>query len=197
VAAQDGRPAIRHPGSFCQEASMPRKFVPLEELNLRIFHAWNEQWFLLTAGEKSPGAFNSMTVAWGSLGIMWGKPLAMVVVRPQRYTYEFMEKSDSFTLCAFPMEQYRDALNLCGSRSGREIDKAKACNFTPIAMSQIKAPGFDEAELILECRKIYHDDFDPARFLVPEIQENYAEKDYHRMYFGEVLAAWQQPKGEG
>ena len=168
---------------------MPRRFIPFEELDLRIFHAWSEQWFLLAAGDLAAGRYNVMTVAWGGFGTLWSKPLAMIVVRPQRYTYEFTEKYETFTLCAFP-EAHRDGLNLCGSRSGRDFDKVKACGWKAIPMSQVKAPGFEEAELILECRKTYFDDFDPARFVDPGIQENYADRDYHRMYFGEVLAVW-------
>ncbi|MCX7934184.1 MAG: flavin reductase [Planctomycetota bacterium] len=168
---------------------MARSFIPLDELALNIFHAWAEQWFLLAAGDLAAKDYNVMTVAWGSLGVIWNKPFAMILVRPQRHTYRFTEKYPTFTLCAFGPEQ-RDHLNLCGTRSGRDIDKIKACGWTPIAMSQVAAPGFDEAELILECRKIYFDDIKPERFLAPDIAGNYPAHDYHRFYFGEVLAAW-------
>lgn len=128
-----------------------------------------------------------MTVAWGSLGAMWNKPFVQVVVRPVRYTYEFMERYDTFTLCAFP-EAYRKALSLLGSKSGRDSDKIAESGLTPIPSTKVTAPGFAEADLIVECRKIYWDDFDPAHFLLPEIAQNYPQKDYHRVYFGEIVA---------
>ncbi len=166
---------------------MPRESIPLTELQLRTFGAWEPGWFLLTAGENRPGGYNSMTVSWGALGVIWHKPLAIVVVRPQRYTYEFIEKHDTFSLCAFN-ERHRPALNLLGTQSGRNTKKMADCGLTPIALTQITCPGFEEAELILECRKMYFDDLDPRHFLADFIAPNY-KGDYHRMYFGEVLAA--------
>jgi flavin reductase (DIM6/NTAB) family NADH-FMN oxidoreductase RutF len=166
---------------------MKRQNIPVDKFALPIIRQLNEGWMLLTAGENKPGGFNMMTIAWGGIGVMWQKPLAMVVVRPSRYTYTFMEESASFTLCAFPGE-YKDQLTLCGTRSGRAIDKVKACGFTPIPSTVVSAPGFDEAEMILECRKTYFDDIKPAHFLSPDIEANYGGEDYHRMYFGEIVA---------
>jgi flavin reductase (DIM6/NTAB) family NADH-FMN oxidoreductase RutF len=166
---------------------MNRSPVPWEDLTVRIHHLWEEQWFLLTAGNFGAGHYNTMTVAWGSLGVMWNRPFAQVVVRPTRHTHQFMEQFGTFTLCAFP-EQHRDALNLLGTRSGRDGDKIAASGLTPVASTAVAAPGFAEAELILECRKIYSDDLDPARFLDPAIERNYPKKDYHRIYFGEIVA---------
>jgi flavin reductase (DIM6/NTAB) family NADH-FMN oxidoreductase RutF len=127
-----------------------------------------------------------MTVSWGSLGTMWNKPFAMVVVRPTRYTYQLMEKYETFTLCAFP-EQHRKALSLLGSKSGRDGDKIAESGLTPEAATIVAAPCFAEAELVLECRKIYWDDYDPTHFLDPAINRMY-RNDYHRIYFGQVLA---------
>jgi flavin reductase (DIM6/NTAB) family NADH-FMN oxidoreductase RutF len=129
-----------------------------------------------------------MTVGWGGLGAMWSKAFALVVVRPTRYTIEFMERSSGFTLGAFP-EEHRKKLSYCGSHSGRDGDKAKAAGFTPIASRFVSAPSFDEAELILECRKTYFSDLDPSHFLDPETETHYPAKDYHRVYFGEIVAA--------
>jgi flavin reductase (DIM6/NTAB) family NADH-FMN oxidoreductase RutF len=142
---------------------------------------------LLTAGRFEPGKYNAMTVSWGAVGVIWGKPLAMVVVRPQRHTYRFMEEHEHFTLCGFP-EMHRQALNLLGSVSGRDRDKIKASGLTPMAATRVRAPAYEEARLVLECRKIYFDDLKPEHFLAPEISGNYPTRDYHRMYFGEILA---------
>jgi flavin reductase (DIM6/NTAB) family NADH-FMN oxidoreductase RutF len=120
---------------------------------------------------------------------MWGRPFAQVVVRPHRYTYGFMEQYDTFTLCTFP-EKYRRAVNLLGTKSGRDGDKIAEAGLTPVSSTQIAAPGFAEAKLILECRKIYWDDLDPAHFVDPSIDDHYAQKDYHRIYFGQILAAF-------
>ncbi len=150
-------------------------------------HLFDRQWLLLTSGDFKRGEYNAMTISWGSLGIMWGRPFVQVVVRPQRYTYEFMEAYDSFTLTAFSKE-YRKALNLLGTKSGRDGDKITEAGLTPVASECVAAPGFDEAELVMECRKMYWQDFDPTHFLNTSIDRNYPINDYHRVYFGEILA---------
>ena len=166
---------------------MRRTEIPFADFSINILRAWADDWFLLTAGENAPGKFNTMTVAWGSLGVMWGKPFAQVVLRPGRYTREFVEGFESFTLSALPPE-HRSALDFCGSQSGRDVDKVKETGLTPIPSTRVAAPGFDEAELILECRKIYRDQFKPAHFLADSIESCYPAEDYHYVYFGEVVA---------
>ena len=166
---------------------MPVKEIPFDKLMVKAHDLWENQWFLLTCGDFSEKRFNTMTVAWGSLGSMWNKPFAQVVVRPTRYTYEFMEEYDTFTLCAFP-SQYKKALLLLGSKSGRDGDKIAETGLTPVASTVVPAPSFSEAKLVLECRKMYWDDMKPSHFLSSDIDDNYPEKDYHRIYFGEVIA---------
>jgi len=175
---------------------MLRFDIPPEELLVPAVHVWHRQWLLLAAGDLGKGEYNVMTVGWGGFGVMWNKPLAMIVVRPTRYTIRFTDAFDSFTLCAFP-EEHRRSLSYCGSHSGRDGDKVKASGLTPVPSRTVAAPGFDEAELIIECRKIYGDDLDPSRFLDPSIESHYPRKDYHRMYFGEIVAvsgtlSWQR-----
>jgi len=172
---------------------MKREKIDFKEFNLNVCRAWTDDWFLLTCGENKPKKFNCMTVGWGSLGVMWGRPFVQAVVRPHRYTYSFMEKYDTFTLCAFPPE-YHGALNICGTKSGRDTDKIKETGLTPIPSLKVAAPGFEEAELSIECRKIYRDVFNPARFLDPTIDANYKDKDYHAVYFGEILCISGTPK---
>jgi flavin reductase (DIM6/NTAB) family NADH-FMN oxidoreductase RutF len=101
-----------------------------------------------------------------------------------------MEQYDTFTLSAFP-EKHRQAIQILGSRSGRDGDKIAAAGLTPIAATRVAAPGFAEAELTLECRKMYWDDLDPRQFLDATIAKNYPQKDYHRVYFGEIVAVTQ------
>lgn len=149
-------------------------------------HLFDRQALLLTVGDFSKGHFNTMTIGWGSIGTMWNYPYVSVVVRPTRYTYEFMEKYKDFTVSAFPAE-YKRALTYLGTRSGRDEDKLAATNLTPTASLKVQSPSFEESELTIECRKIYTSDFDPSRFVDPEIDKNYPVKDYHRVYYGEIL----------
>jgi len=152
----------------------------------KINNLWANRWLLLTAGDFEKNDFNTMTVAWGYFGTMWNKPTAVAVVRPTRYTYKFMEKYDDFTLCSFD-EQYRDDLSLLGTKSGRDGDKIAETNLTPCASNLIAAPGFAEANLLVECRKLYFDDFKPENFLDESIEKAYPKKDYHRIYIGEIV----------
>ncbi len=167
---------------------MTRSHVALSRLLLRSLEIWDQRWFLLTAGDFSRGDFNTMTVSWGSFGTIWNLPFAQVVVRPTRYTHGFMERFDSFTLSSFP-ERYREAVRLLGTKSGRDGDKIAESGLTPTASLQVAAPCFAEADLVVECRKIYWGDLDPGHFLDPAIEEHYPARDYHRFYFGEILAA--------
>ncbi len=166
---------------------MARQPIKTGDLELPPFGQWEPGWFLLTAGDFAAGAYNTMTVSWGTLGILWGKPLAQCYVRPQRHTRQFIDQYPTWTLCAFA-EAQRPALNLLGSLSGRDGDKIAKAGLTPEASQVVAAPSFAEAELVIECRTLYTTDLDPARFVDPSIHEVYPSKDYHRCYFGEVVA---------
>jgi flavin reductase (DIM6/NTAB) family NADH-FMN oxidoreductase RutF len=165
--------------------------LPLDQLDIQPLTFFDKDWLLLSAGEFATGEYNTMTISWGSLGTLWGRPIAMVVVRPARYTYRFMEKAATFTLCAFS-GQYRKALNLLGVKSGRDGDKIAEAGLTPMPATRVGAPVFAEARLALECRKLYWQDLQPSHFLDPTIERLYPEKDYHRMYIGEILAITQE-----
>jgi len=172
---------------------MPKIEIAPMDLALHPFHQWDKGWFALTAGDFSAQKFNAMTVSWGSLGIMWNRPFAQAVVRPTRFTYGFTEAFDNFTLCAFP-EQYRKALNILGSRSGRDGDKIAAAGLTPVASQFVSSPAFAEAELVFECRKIYVGKIDPSGFQDAAIDGNYSGGDYHQVYFGQVLRIFGEEK---
>ena len=155
-----------------------------EELLLPSIDVWFTRWFVLTAGDMAK--FNSMTVAWGSVGGMWEMPMVQVVVRPTRYTYGFMNGSETFTLCSFPAK-YRKDVALLGSRSGRDGDKIALTRLTPVKSEAVATPCFAEADLVLECRKMYWQDLDPDHFLSERIMPNYPGRDFHRVFFGEIL----------
>ena len=162
------------------------KSIPINKFVVKVHDLWLNRWFLLTTGDYDKKLYNTMTVAWGYFGIMWNKPIAVVVVRPTRYTYEFINKYETFTLCAFP-KSYKDDLLHLGSTSGRDGDKISRTNLHIIPSQKVSSPSFKEAELIVECKKVYWDDYKPSNFLDKSIEENYPEKDYHRFYFGEIV----------
>ncbi|TFH65207.1 MAG: flavin reductase family protein [Candidatus Zixiibacteriota bacterium] len=142
-----------------------------------------DDWMLVTAGNLQK--FNTMTASWGTLGELWNKKVAFCFVRPTRHTYQFMEAADTFTLTFFD-EKYREALDFCGSHSGRKVDKIAKTGLTPIEWEK-QAVYFEQARLVLICKKVYMHDLDPKHFLDPEIDDNYPKKDYHRMYIGEIV----------
>lgn len=158
-----------------------------EDLNINPCHLWSRQWLLLTAGDYESGKFNTMTVGWGYVGQMWGKPSAVAFVRPQRYTADFINNCDSFTLTAFG-EEMRDALKLCGAKSGRDCDKIAESHLTVQPSQMVGSPAFAEAELILECRQNYRDVFRKDSFLSGMIpQEIYPTGDFHLIFCGEIV----------
>lgn len=141
-------------------------------------------WMLITAGP--PDNFNTMTASWGGVGHIWDRDVCWCVIRPVRYTYQFMEKNELFTLSFFD-EEYRGALELLGTRSGRDGDKVSASGLHPVLGPLPGTTTFSEARLVWTCRKIYWQDINPAHFLDPNIDRFYPAKDYHRMYVGEIL----------
>jgi flavin reductase (DIM6/NTAB) family NADH-FMN oxidoreductase RutF len=151
-----------------------------------------EGWMLITARDEAD--WNTMTASWGGLGVLWGRDVAFMFIRPSRRTFAFANTASLFTLSFFD-EAYRGALEFCGAKSGRDVDKAAGAALTPIVFDDSLAggrvagsAGFKEAREIIVCRKLYTHDLDPAAFLdAPSIEESYHGKDYHRMYIGEVI----------
>ena len=139
-------------------------------------------WMLITAGDLK--SFNTMTASWGGLGVLWDKNVAFCFVRPTRHTYGFMNQNETFTLSFFD-ERYRSVLAYCGSHSGKHVNKVQKCGITPVAGS-VDDVYFAEARLVLECRKIYFADINPSAFLAQTLTDVYPEKDYHRMFIGEI-----------
>ena len=164
---------------------MPKEFRSISPLQIKnnVFKMIGMEWMLITAGKID--SFNTMTASWGALGELWNKKVCFCFVRPTRYTYDFMERADYFTLSFFE-KKHREILNLCGTKSGREIDKVAETGLTPV-VGKTGAVYFVQARLVLECRKIYFTDIDPSHFLDPKIEHEYPKRDYHRMYIGEVV----------
>lgn len=148
-----------------------------------------KQWMLITAGNMHH--YNTMTASWGTVGFLWGKPVVCVLIRPQRYTLEFVEKEDCFTLSFFD-EKYRDALKLCGTKSGREVNKAEAAGITPFEPSS-GCVAFKEARLIMKCRKLYSDQLRESSFLDKSILETwYPSRDFHKVFIGVIEELWEE-----
>ncbi len=153
-------------------------------LNFNVFSAIGDQWMLITAG--TPEKCNTMTASWGGLGILWGAPMAIAYIRPQRYTKQFVDENEYFTLSFFS-ENYRKQLALCGAKSGRDVDKVKECGFT-VAAGEGNAPYFEEADLVLVCRKRMVMPMDPSA-MPADVKEKWYDNDYHDMYWGEIVEA--------
>ncbi len=159
------------------------KLINPEALTDNVFKLLDKDWMLITAG--TPKHYNTMTASWGHMGIMWNLPVAIGWIRPQRYTYEFTEMYSHFTLSFFT-DEYRNALQFCGSRSGRDHDKAAETRLTPVATESGNV-FFQEARLVMECRKLYVDDLKAENFIVPELaSKHYPKKDFHSFYMGEI-----------
>lgn len=145
-------------------------------------------WMLVTAG-NSP-KFNTMTASWGGVGHLWNKAVAFVFVRPERYTFQFMESSEGFTL-SFYDEAYRDALNICGTKSGRDCDKVAEAGLTA-HFTESGYPVFTEARLIMECRKLFATMLEKEDFIdTGLLKAHYTIKGgLHKLYIAEIKKVW-------
>ncbi len=163
------------------------KKIDPKNLNENATRLIGDDWMLVSAGTKDH--MNMMTASWGGLGNLWNKPVAFIFIRPQRYTFQFLEKNDRFVITFFP-QQYKEALVVCGSVSGKDVNKVEKSGLTPL-FTENGSPAFSEARIIIECKKIYADFIDEKSFidasLVPSV---YPEKDFHKMYIGEILNCW-------
>lgn len=161
--------------------------MDLKKFNLAPLYAIDQEWALLTVGEKEK--FNTMTISWGGLGTIWNKPVVTVYVKPIRYTYEFMENNEYFTI-SFYDKEYRKDLGILGSKSGRDMDKVSLTKLTPEFLDN--ATSFKEAKLTIVCKKIYFQDLDINNINTDSVPQSEVDRFYktepvHRMYIGEVI----------
>lgn len=162
------------------------KKIDIKELKGNAVSLFDDKWCLITAGNGE--SYNTMTASWGAMGELWNKDVCFCFIRPQRYTYEFTEKNDIFTLSFFG-EKYRKALAFCGKYSGRDYDKAKETGLTPMEIDG--SVSFEESEMVIVLKKVAFQDIDPEGFIDETIDEKcYPQKDYHRMYIGEVISCY-------
>lgn len=159
------------------------KEIKPTEISENALKLIGEDWALVTSGCEEK--FNTMTISWGGAGIMWGKPVAFTFIRPQRYTFEFMENNDYYTMSFFD-EEYRDALKFCGSKSGRDYDKVKETGLTP-KFTENGVPYFEEAKLVLVCKKLYAQDLNKESIIDNESVDKWYNNDFHKMYISEIV----------
>ena len=142
-----------------------------------------KEWMLITVQDEKNHRANAMTASWGALGVLWGKNICTCFVRPQRHTYTLMEEKKRCSI-AFLTEEYRSALRVCGSESGRDTDKLQKTGLSTVEIDGV--PVIREADTVLLCRKLYVDDLKKECFLDPSLLSHYAAGDYHRCYILEI-----------
>ena len=163
---------------------MSFKEINVKDLCSNPFKLIGDDWMLITAGNEKK--FNTMTASWGGVGVLWNKNVTFAFVRPQRYTFEFLEKEDYYTL-TFYNKEYKQSLVTCGQKSGRDYDKIKEAGLT-VDFSE-KAPFFKEANIILVCHKLHEQFIDPNCFVDTIIEDSYPNKDYHKVFIGDIVKA--------
>ena len=153
------------------------------EFNTEIFGLFKKRWGLVTVGDEKK--FNTMTVSWGGLGTIWGKPVATVYVRTSRYTHEFMDNYEYFTVSFYP-EDKKKILGVLGSKSGRDIDKMHDSGLTPVKAGE--SMTFKEAEATIVCKKLFKQRMELSNIPQDIIEQYYSTDAPHDMYIGEVVA---------
>ncbi len=156
------------------------KEIPAQEIVGNPFKMIGTDWMLITAGNKEK--LNTMTASWGGAGVLWHKNAVFIFVRPQRYTREFLDANTHFTLTFF--ENRREALRFCGTHSGRDCDKAAETGLTPVFTE--KAPYFEQASLVIVCKKMYRQRLNEESVIDSAVVQEYQNGDYHYMYVGEI-----------
>lgn len=160
--------------------------ISADKIPGNIIKMLSEDWMLITAGNSAK--FNTMTASWGGLGVLYNKPVAICFINPARYTYQFMENEDTYTL-TFYTEAYREALNYCGNVSGRDTDKIKGSGLTPIATPD-GSMAFSQAWMIIECRKLVSQSLSLDSINDKTEKEKRGTQPMHKMYIGEIINVW-------
>jgi flavin reductase (DIM6/NTAB) family NADH-FMN oxidoreductase RutF len=165
---------------------MAKKLVEYKNYIEETIKAFAEGQVLLV-GRGREGLPNVMAIGWGTMGIIWKKPIFVVLVRPSRHTYKLIEETGEFTVNIAPPE-LKEVVNYCGTVSGRDHDKFREKGLTAIPSEKIKTPIIKECILHFECRVVYKSDLIPSELEKAIIPASYPEGDFHRTYFGEILA---------
>ena len=165
--------------------------INVKELNDNVFETIGKEWMLVCAGNKDH--FNMMTASWGCLGWLWNKPVAVVFIRPERFTHGIIEENEFMTLSFLGnSEEARKIYRFCGSKSGRDLDKAKETGLIPVETDN-GSIAFDQSRLTLECRKLYKDSMTAEKFLDKDLLQWYGAKGgFHDVYVVEITNAYKK-----
>lgn len=160
------------------------KDVPLEKVAGKILDQLKNGAFLTV---KSGDKVNTMTIGWGTIGYLWHKPICIVMVRPSRYTFSLIEKAKSFTVSFLLEGKMSESLKLCGTNSGRDVDKVEECGISLIPGKAVDTHVIDGCDIYLECAVIYKTPLIPNQIPREVKSRFYDSGDYHTLYFGEIL----------
>ena len=164
---------------------MSFKKIDINEIVLNPFKTIGKDWLLISALKENK--INTMTASWGGIGVIWNKNVVTVYIRPQRYTREFVDASDYFTLTFF--EGYKKELGILGSKSGRDGDKIKEVDFDVELLEG--QPAFKQGKMVFICKKLYQGKIEPNGFIDDSLDEkNYPDHDSHYIYIGEIEDAY-------
>jgi flavin reductase (DIM6/NTAB) family NADH-FMN oxidoreductase RutF len=173
---------------WIRESNMTKVTIRYTDYFTQTIQRMREDGLLLvTSG--ADGKPNIMTIGWGTLGAIWGRPVFLVLVRPSRHTYSRLEEVGEFTVNVPPRE-LATGVNLCGTVSGREHDKFQEARLTPVASRQVRPPIIEECVVHYECRILHRNDVAPDALVQAILDDAYAQGDFHRVYFGEIVAAY-------
>lgn len=167
------------------------KAIQPNEIKENCIDLIGKEWMLVSAGDKEQ--FNMMTASWGGMGFLWNRPVVFAFIRPERYTREFIDAKNSFTI-SFLESEHRMAHSICGAKSGRDIDKVAATGLTPF-FTEAGNPAFKEARLTLECNVIYRSEIDDAKFLDSTVFPRWYDESHgnaHIVYIAEIVNAWEK-----
>lgn len=163
------------------------KRIKYNEMSARAIAQLSKGAFLTT---KHNNEVNTMTIAWGNIGFMWQKPIFTVMVRPSRHTYKLIDNSDSFTVSLPINEDLKKALGICGTMSGKELDKIAECGLTLQDGQEVDVPIISNCSLHYECKIVARQELKPD-CVIKEIEErSYNQGNLHTLYYGEIVACY-------
>lgn len=174
--------------NFVKNMNGFEKISPLE-IEGNAIKMISKEWMLVTAGTETD--FNMLTASWGGLGELYNKPVAICFIRPDRYTFNYIDNGDTFTL-SFYSEDFREVLNYCGSASGRNEDKVKGSRLTPLMLPDNKGIAFRQAKLIIECRKLVSMPITADAIEQPDVKAERTKYPLHKMFIGEIIAVYKK-----
>ncbi|HCW54029.1 MAG TPA: flavin reductase [Clostridium sp.] len=159
------------------------KEIKVNEIKNNPFEMIGTDWMLITA--KKNNKVNTMTASWGGLGVIWNRNVVTIYIKPQHYTKEFIDESDTFSITVFS-DDYRKELSYLGTVSGRNQDKIKNIGLT--VMEDNNTPYFNEGKIVFLCKKLYAQEMNKESFMAEDlVNKNYLKEDFHTMYIGEII----------